>query len=130
MNPFTAIGDAISGIVQCVSDVTTAVFSSLSGLVNGLEYVDTTIVNMKNLDIEAVQGGASLPVVQAVAAVKYLMPTDLFYFLYLFILIGICLSIYKIVAYMLTVLFNKIIPDSGGFSASSILSGFANKFRW
>lgn len=130
MNPFTAIGDAVSGIIQGVNDITNAVFSALSGLVNGLEYVDTTIVNMKNLDVTVSSGSSTMPVVQAVATVKYLMPTDLFYFLYLFILIGITLSIYKIVAYMLTVLFNKIIPDSGGFNFSSILSGFSNKFRW
>lgn len=129
MNPFTVIGDTISGIIQGFNDINKAVFSALSGLVNGLEYVDTSILNMKNLDIAVSSGDSTMPVVQAVATVKYLMPTDLFYFLYLFVLIGITLSIYKIVAYMLTVLFSKIIPNSGGFSFSSIISGFANKFR-
>ncbi len=129
MGIFSTIGDTISGIIQGFNDITAAVFSAMDGLVNGLEYVDKTIISMKNLDVMASAGEYSYPVVQAVATIKYLIPTDIFYFLYLFILIGITLAIYKIISYILTTLFQRIITGSGGFSSSSILSGFANKFR-
>ena len=129
MNPFTAIGDAVLKIIQGFTDCISAIIESMTGLVNGLDYVDSSIVNMKNLDISAVEGGSSLPVVQAVATIKYLMPTDIFYFIYLLILIGICFAVYKIVAYILTVLLKNLFSNFDGFSGSSILSKISGMFR-
>lgn len=125
IDAISSIGDAINGIVQGFVDVNDAVISALSGLVSGLDYVDEYIVNMKSLNV---YGENSYPVVQAVATVKYLIPADLFYFIYLFILFGITLTIYKIVAFLLTKIADFLLKDSGGFSASSIISGFTGKF--
>ena len=128
MFSFSNIADIFSSIIQLFVDLVTSVVAAMEGLVNGLEYVDNTIIGMKNLDLKASSGDVVYPVVQAVATVKYLMPADIFYFIYLFILIGISLSIYKIISYMITTLIPRLIPDVG-YSKSSILSWVKNKFR-
>ena len=117
-----AISKIISGFQESISTIVT-VFENLSA---GLDYVDSTIVAMSKFSVSGRGDSYQYPVVQAVATVKYLMPDDIFYFIYMSILIGICLTVFKLVSYLVKSLYDYILDVGGTFSSNTVLDFFKN----
>lgn len=129
MNIITSITEAVSGIWQAISDSHEVIVESLKGLASSIKYCDEYIVNMQNLKTDA--NFSNYPVVESVALLKYLIPTDIFYFIYLFILIGISMTIFKITSFMLLRLIECFINNTtSGFSKASVTSKVTSLYKF
>ncbi len=129
MNIITSITEAVSGIWQAISDSHEVIVESLKGLASSIKYCDEYIVNMQNLKTDA--NFSKYPVVESVALLKYLIPTDIFYFIYLFILIGISMTIFKITSFMLLRLIECFINNtSSGFSKAAVTSKVTSLYKF
>lgn len=125
-NFFSGISDAISQIISGFQQSISTVITVFENLSSGLDYVDDTIVAMSQFSISGKGDSYQYPVVQAVATVKYLMPEDIFYFIYISILIGICLTIFKLVSYILKNIHDYVLNIGGTFSGSTVMDFFKN----
>lgn len=129
MNPiesFSDIADKVLEVVDLIFSMFTTVFTALNDLYNNLKEFNDTI-----LSISADPGGyTGLPVVAAIGTFRYLVGELIFKFIYLCILLGCLLTIYKLVCLLIEAFHALKDQMSGGsYSGNSLVCILKNFFK-